>query len=1339
MRGVRRHARAITVATVALWALGAGVAIAVPVATITFGVRPAGWEFKENAVAPGESGYLVSIGIEQRTEQDTIAYNSSVYASIDDGGMDLETFLAGYDAERIAAAPRENPLGDIEGLPQTFTDTDRPLSNDNGTKEIFGKQAFFTEGTTEAHSDQFESVLEMERHAYYYIPLGDAGVFVGRGVLVRPGYFEQLDSLWAENQAVFDGLSIDWQGGGPGPAGGLPWQTAVGGAAAVAAAAAAIAGAAASTRGKRKKLDPNEHVGYVLELSTKRIELTSARSDTLAARVWKVLASGAVEPADDATVTLQPPPGVGVSPSSGPSPFEASVWQTGDVAVGVSLGVTAQAAKGSTSDRVALVAEAESALELTLQPEGRGGLKPNGRDVCHVVATLKPGPVAQAMPAADLEAARLSIRFARPSAAEWLNVGDEVDAPSGKAVPISATPPDPDHPGTPPESVRVVATAQLGGKALQGVLAVPIEKPPSIDCRPDVVEFSSGTADTAEVLAWIDDPGGLEWTFTSKWREGDRTLARVEIRRETASTAVVTLTEDAAKLTDIGRPEEASTLVLTGTGEGWDPLERHLKVIVAREGLFIDPTTRHPDGTFHVEARGESRPTDIDVRVYVRDESGAIAPDSGLAQEVEWTPGGPEKSPGRTALEFPEFALVPQGLRGVEDPSATYRATMGRKLPAGPEPIPAVLRAKVPGYDKPEFSADVALKLLGVDTSPFSDAWKLERERCLEIIAEYAPLDLQQRLRDLVYERGPLMGAEGLYEMRRRIWSISENALRKEADDYLTKAWTYEQIEGVLDWMSYLGDIAFAVASGRIVGTVGAIGLGLLKPMLVSAMEAYVDGKDLSWWAKQQIVLAINVAEGQWTDPDFIAHLSGRNKAVVWIGFICYTCVKEWALDPEHSIRNAMVNTLRQLRDEAIISFLRTVTGATPGAAKPRAGAPPPPPKGPRTAAPKPGRKPPAPGSVVKPGQKPPPKAPGKRGAPEAGGAGKPRRRNPEPGSVVRPGPDAKEQAPRAKPAKPAPEFDAPDPKRRAEKMAEGVKEKMKPGADGKPRVDADTMEKIMRDPDGARELRAKDPEAWAAYDRARQEAYKKHDAELSRWVEQNVPEAKGKKVEIQTVGTPDGVDRDYRAGIVVTDPKTGRQQFIEIPKEKWTGKSSEIFSDVTGGPKDPAKAAEWARQHQQLGTDGYHAEASVDMSDQVWVRNEATGRWEKTQGTPNLDLVKKGKSTLVDPEGLGHTYETKVAESYHDGNTLDAYRQAEKATHSFVEVKTGYMAQDFKMKQTPPEVVKGFQIVEDVVAGRKTPAEGDAALADAGLGSSLPEFMGKLSGQFAGFKFARK
>ena len=105
----------------------------------------------------------------------------------------------------------------------------------------------------------------------------------------------------------------------------------------------------------------------------------------------------------------------------------------------------------------------------------------------------------------------------------------------------------------------------------------------------------------------------------------------------------------------------------------------------------------------------------------------------------------------------------------------------------------------------------------------------------------------------------------------------------------------------------------------------------------------------------------------------------------------------------------------------------------------------------------------------------------------------------------------------------------------------------------------------------------------------------------------------------------------------------------------------------------------------------------------------------------------------------MGRTYETKVAKSYHDGATRDAYQQAGKATHTLTEVRSGYMAQDYKLASTPDGIAEGMRIIDRVTSGEIKPAEGDAALRTAKLGDGLPDFMERLSGQFAKLKQAHK
>ncbi|MDO8847459.1 MAG: hypothetical protein Q7W51_03595, partial [Coriobacteriia bacterium] len=850
---------------------------------------------------------------------------------------------------------------------------------------------------------------------------------------------------------------------------------------------------------------------------------------------------------------------------------------------------------------------------------------------------------------------------------------------------------------------------------------------------------------------------------------------------------------------DPTRPQTASTLVVVATADGFDELRRQVDVIVTQEGLFIDRTNVDPStGAFALAADGSARTTAIDLRVFVRDPgSGEIAPDIGLAEQATLEIGGQEGTSGYAGLHAAGLTVEPAGVRALNIPSATFNASLERKLPTAGEPVPAALLASVPGYDADRFSALVPLRLLGINMEPYSDAWETERDNCLDIIRAFVPAEHQERLYALVAERSLTMGAEGLFHMRKQIWSFAYDQLMKEKHEHLDAAWWYQLIEDTLDWVSWCGDIALGVASGAYLGVVGSIAIGLLKPLLVSAMEVWLAGGTLEDWLLAQTSTLTGVLEGSLTDPDFLTKLSGDKKAIAWALFIAYYFAKELYNDPNLSVTNAMKNVGRQLRDEGLVRFLQKIAGmkgitpakarakgagadaGTPKTAKPDAprakGAATP--DAPRTRTPAtpdaPRAKTPAAGDA------PPPRTPA--ATPDAPAPDAPRTRTPgsDADSATRPRtdtPDADttptkpdtDAAPRdtdaAEPAKKAPEADADskpeqkpeqkpaepvvekapdtdprttsaDPTVRAEGIANDIKRKT--GTFGE--VDPPTVERIMRDPDAMRELRKKHPDLWKKVTSTRAKIYAGHDAKLKSWIEQNVPDAKGREVEIRNVGTADGVDRDYRAGYVVADPVTGKKSFIELKKETWVPESQKIFAKETGGPTDPKGAAKWAKDHQQLGTDQYHAEASIDMADQRHVWNEQTQTWEKTQVTPNIDLVKQGRATMLDPEGYGKTYETKVIEAYAEGNTLDAYKQASKATHSLEGVRDGYTTQGYEVKDLPPKIQEGMKVIEDVEAGRIKPAEAEARLKDAGYNGGLPDFMEKVSGQFAGFKWARQ
>jgi len=1244
----------------------------------------------------------------------------------------------------------------------------------------------------------------------YWIPAGDDS-----GILVRAHasvwwsesdmtsgehYGYQLDPLVAEVEGVLASLRfhpLDGTAAGAGvPATGgstSPWRTVAGGVAAVAAAAVALAGAMASSRAKAgaEEPPPDQPVGYILQLSGRSIQVSAEHSATFTVQVFRVLANGTYQPASDAAIVLHPPAGVSVQPQTAYGTLRTVVWQTGSIAAGSAITVEGQSALGMTTASVGVAAAGESRIVTRIEPADTLALRTQGDHSITLIAAVELLGADATDPALDPASVRATIAFAEDS--EWLEISEAVDYEDGRAITVMASQPDPTSPVQPPESATIRVTAQLGERPLTELVAIPLAGLPEMEAKPDEVSFGAESGAVAEVAITIKNAGDTPWQFDTVWREGSRAIATPSIEPTGPSAATLTLTEDGGENLDPTRPQTASTLVVVATADGYDELRRHVNVIVTQEGLFIDRTNVDPStGAFALAADGSARTTAIDLRVFVRDPAtGEIAPDIGLAQQATLEVGGQEATSGHAGLRAAGLTVEPAGVRQLNIPSATFNVSLERKLPTAGEPIPAALLARVPGHDTERFSALVPMRLLGVDMEPYSDAWETERDNCLDIIRSYVPFEHQDRLYTLVAERSRTMGAEGLFHMRKVIWSFAYDQLMKEKHEHLDAAWWYQLIEDTLDWVSWCGDIALGVISGTAVGTVGAIALGMLKPLLVSAMEVWLAGGSLDDWLMAQTSTLTGVLEGSLTDPDFLTKLSGEKKAIAWALFMAYYFAKELYNDPNLSVTNAAKNVTRQLRDEGLVRFLQMI--ATRKGFKPKVGGPDadaprtadgdagtpkttPDAGAPKTVAPEtprtqtPAATPDAPRAKT-PAAPPTTAAPDAPSAKPAGGdadvATRPKSAAPEgDGAPAKPKPDAEpnprdidapepakkpadadakpEQKPAEKPAdKPVekatepdtdPRASDPDPAKRAKNISEDIAAKT---ADGKP-LDVPTVERIMRDPDAMRNLRKSDPEGWRKFNETRQKVYKAHDAELREWAKKNLPEGADHEIAVHTVGHVDGIDRDYRLGYFKKDP-SGHHRFIEIPREKWAPESQRIFAEKTGGPTDPQGAADWARDRQQLATDYSHAEASVDMADQATVYDPATGKWEQTRVTPNDKLVRDGRSTFLDPEGYGKTYETKVAGSYNAGHHVDAYHQASKAVEALECSRGGYDAQGYKLPDVPPKVAEGMQVIKDVEAGRITPAEAEARLKAADYSGGLPDFMEKISGQFAGFKWARK
>lgn len=1286
---------------------------------------------------------------------------------------------------------------------------------------IGGYEAYLNIGDYSGPAPGDPDSLRYDRAWVGWVPLASGGVsIVGNAWAQGDEAASGFDEVAADVSSVLGSLRFrDLGAAGPSAPGlpGLPgadeggtspWRTVAGGLGAVAAAAVALAGAMASARAKSgaEEPAPDQPVGHVLQLSTRSLTVSAEHSAAFTAQAFAVLPDGSYRPAPDAALILHPPAGVSVQPQTAYGTLSTVVWQTGALAPGATLTVEAQSALGTTTAAVGVAVPGESRIVTRIEPAGTLALRTQGGHSITLVAAVELLGADATDPAVDAAAVRASIAFAEDS--EWLEISEPADYEDGRAITVMASQPDPTSPVQPPESATVRVTAQLGERVLNELVAIPLAGLPEIDATPDEVMFAAESGAAAEVAVTITNAGDTPWQFDTVWREGSRAIAAPSIEPTGPSSATLTLTESGGDGLDPTRPQTAATLVVVATADGFDELRRQVDVIVTQEGLFIDRTNVDPStGAFPLAADGSARATAIDLRVFVRDPaSGEIAPDIALAEQATLEIGGQEGTSGHAGLKAGGLTVEPAGVRQLNVPSATFNVSLERKLPTAGEPVPAALLASVPGYDADRFSALVPMRLLGVNMEPFSDAWEIERDNCLDMIRHFVPFEHQDRLYALVAERSLTMGAEGLFYMRKQIWSFAHDQIMIEKHEHLDAAWWNQQIEDTLDWVSWCGDIALGVASGAYLGVVGSIAIGMLKPLLVSAMEVWLAGGGLDDWLVAQTSTITGVLEGSLTDPDILTKLSGDKKAIGWALFIAYYFAKELYNDPNLSVTNAMKNVGRQLRDEGLVRFLQWAAGkrgitldslrakgaaGTDGAAPKTAGgadagAPttPPAPGGPRArsaaAADAPRTRTPAGGDA------PPPRTPAAgpdgsatdtgraRGAGDADTATRARTDGPDadaaprdrtPDGETRPADaetrprdadsadqtkktaeadaDARpEQAPEQKPtdrvAEKGPDTDPrtthPDPAVRAKGISEDIAAKTSGGTP----LDVPTVERIMRDPDAMRNLRKTDPEGWRKFNETRQKVYKAHDTELREWAKKNLPEGQDHEIAVHTVGHVDGVDRDYRLGYFKKDP-SGHNRFIEIPREKWAPESRRIFSEKTGGPSDARGAERWATERQQLQTDYTHPEASIDMADQGTVYDPETGTWKETRLTPNDQLVKDGRSTLIDPEGYGETYRTKVMNSHTQGNTLDAFAQADKAAHSLDGVRKGYTKQGFRIDDLPPRVSEGMDIVRAAKDGTISASDANAQLARLGYTDGLPGLMDDIATQFGNLGSAQK
>ncbi len=924
----------------------------------------------------------------------------------------------------------------------------------------------------------------------------------------------------------------------------------------------------------------------------------------------------------------------------------------------------------------------ESLLEISLEPGPKENLQADGKDGIWIRARVNPKDASDAA-AANAATAGITFTADGPNRG-WMDLNYKPEVRDGWMVTqVQASNPDAARGGyvKPPASVTMTAHAQKSGTDIAQSLDIPIAPDADIDAKPDVVELTSQSGETAKVSVGIDNAGPDPWDFHAEFDKDSRKVALAEIKTKDGKTATLTLKEAGLDPLHDGSNREQAVLKITAEQKGHATLERDIKVNVVQEGLFVSTTGRDPEtGLFVVNGDGKGAPTEIDVRVYGKDPKTKkivnLTANAETLKALSATCLELKGSTGSNVLEVGKLDCHFDRLRQAGNPAGVLRLVLPKEVPADGRIVPCDFKISYNDRSEASFSSIVTIGVATAGNGPGSPNWQEELDRCQEVITKFVPATYYPKMQAMLDRRKMTLGPDGLRELRRKIWSAAAQLTLGEGEQgYASEAAWAGAITDVLEWSQWAGDMAFNAAIGTFTGPYGAAGAGMLKGAVISAVNAYQEGETADAWLWENLGTLPGMVEGQLVDPSKFQQWGMESKAKAWALYVSYHFLKN--VYEGQTLVEALKNTAKEAGGNVLGSWLGeevTMHGnasvtewtsqkgqqITTAMAKFKALAAPTSPAA-KTA----GTEPTAPtpeaavptrrqaeettatkGATEQPSPEEQPATPNpgeaaatqgaREQAPalEAGPAGTQTEQKPGAQEPATPAQETsatksatEQQAPAAQEQAAAPAAE-PTPAQEAE-VVSLVRDNTTHGLGGQPLADLHVVIAIMTDPTMVRALKNAPAEVQQAFANTRETIYRWHDGEVVQHVKETVPGMSDREVRVLEFRTPGATgpslntDRDYRVCYMAGHDNNGAEIWIEVPRRYWEDTSYNTFARLTGGPTGSPKASkDWADEHQQLATDKYHPEASPAFSDQKNVFNKATGKYEPMQVVSNVEQV---------------------------------------------------------------------------------------------------------------------
>ncbi|MDR5658375.1 hypothetical protein RH915_02620 [Serpentinicella sp. ANB-PHB4] len=437
-----------------------------------------------------------------------------------------------------------------------------------------------------------------------------------------------------------------------------------------------------------------------------------------------------------------------------------------------------------------------------------------------------------------------------------------------------------------------------------------------------------------------------EWDFDAELRfERDDGLVEFEIEKVENNSAVLTITE-AAKEMNENHPYEMAEILVKATSEKGEAIHL-IKAIVWQEGLYhINPEIgRNQDSTYTLKADGEQEKLSVRLQAVVWDEQNnrAVNQPQLLTSENLNIEIQPTDEQTKNAMEVGELA---HETKSSSQSFTEYSFYIKEEIPGGGINLNVAVKLSIKGQEEKDFSKEIVFKVETTDMVPFDR--EKEIQRCQYVIDNYVPEAHRPKFQDILDRQSQVLGSEGMYELRRKIWNIAQLLVLAEgAEGYKDVEIWADRIVNVLEWAEWAGDHCFNSVVKVKLGPAGGVIAPLVRNMMVDCIKVYIyEGLDPISWLERHInniynsispaSVTIGGAEAGW--KEFCDQLKEREVVITgtgwrvvvpgWLAVKVIVAIRkfitEWAYEGK-SLYEAANQTVWNAADDVIGDYLENL------------------------------------------------------------------------------------------------------------------------------------------------------------------------------------------------------------------------------------------------------------------------------------------------------------------------------------------------------------------------------------------------------------------------------